>query len=367
MKRIFFLAAVLNSISWLGCQPAEITSARLYIKTQDWDAAMEQLVKATQEYPKNPEAHFLLGTAYSRAGDFLRMNRAFERSLGLSGKYKVSITAIRESLWTEQYNAGMVAYREKRFEESEMRFLKALAIDSTQHQAFEKLALVYVDSDRLSQAVDIHNLLLRERPDDLDLLTSTANLFYNLRQYDRVVEILSRILSIQPDHRDALANLAMTYDRMEQPGQAQEAYLRAIRANPHDADLVFLYGVHLYRQKEYEEAVEVFHKALEMKPDDFEIIANIAGAYLSLAKMQRIELKRASKKEITREAVHDLKNSALDNYKKAIPFLERALEIKPSQPVLWRNLGIAYIATGRKEQGTEAFLKSEELQLQQLN
>lgn len=328
---------------------------------------MEQLLKAVEQYPDNPEAHFLLGSAYARDRDYLKMNRSFERSLSLSDKFRARITGIRESLWSEQYNAGQVAFKEKNYKQSEMNFLKALAIDSTQYQAFEKLALIYIDTDRLEQAVKIHNRLLRVRPDDLDLLSSTANLFYNLRRYDRVVEILSRILSIDPEHRDALANLAMSYDQMGKPELAQDAYLRAIDANPQDTDLIFLYGVHLYRQKRFQDAIETFHKVLAIKPDDFETIANTASAYLSLAKKQRVELKHASEEDIPREAIQDLKSQAVANYKMAIPFLERALEIKPSQPALWRNLGIAYIATGKKEQGTEAFLKSEELALKQLN
>jgi len=62
---------------------------------------------------------------------------------------------------------------------------------------------------------------------------------------------------------------------------------------------------------------------------------------------------------------HYLKNlvkaRANENYEKAIPYLEKATELRPDDASLWTNLGVAYINLGIKEKGEAAFKKAEEI------
>ena len=51
-----------------------------------------------------------------------------------------------------------------------------------------------------------------------------------------------------------------------------------------------------------------------------------------------------------------------DEHEKAVPYLEKAVKFRPEDPVLWNNLGVAYVNAGMEDKGKEAFDKSEALQ-----
>jgi len=50
----------------------------VYVRRQDYRAAIAELSKSIQMKPDYMEAHFLLGTVYRRAGDAARSREEFE-------------------------------------------------------------------------------------------------------------------------------------------------------------------------------------------------------------------------------------------------------------------------------------------------
>jgi tetratricopeptide (TPR) repeat protein len=227
--------------------------------------------------------------------------------------------------------------------------------------------VIYIDRGQLQQALLLYDKLLLLNPNDLELLASMANLYYNLREYQHVVLILNRMLSLAPQHPDALANLALAYEKLARRDEALDAFQRAIQTNPDDIDLVFLYARHQYNRGNFQEAIRLFDQVLQNRPNDFECLANISSSYLSMAKQERQKLQKAGEAMLALADIQRLRDAALTSYRQAIPYLERALKLRSDRPVLWRNLGVAYIAIGEKEKGTNAFLKAESLQAELVN
>ena len=98
---------------------------------------------------------------------------------------------------------------------------------------------------------------------------------------------------------------------------------------------------------------------LEASPDDYEATLNIGNAYLSIAEEHMKPIRE--NKDLTDDEINKTKKKANENYKKAIPYLEKATELKPEDAALWTNIGVAYINAGMKEKGEEAFKKADEL------
>lgn len=364
------LVQALGSISILfifnGCQPKEVTSAKIYINNNDWEKAEEQLKIAVQNDPENAEAHFLLGQAYGNRGRYDGMNHEFEQAAKLSQEFLQGIRLERERHWIDRYNAGIMTLDKHDYERAVEYFLTAILIDPQKHEAHKKLALCYLNTDKLDNALFVYNRLLEEDPTDLDLLISVANLYYTQHKFEKAVTVLQKALEIEPDHRDALANLALAYDSLGKMNDALDAFENAIKANPLDNDLIFLFGVHQYKRRNYAKSIELFERVLELHPDEFEATANIGNAYLSMAENVRKKLQKANNGDYTAAEIQRLRNQVILNYKRAIPYLEKALQMQPDHPNLWRNLGVAYINTAEKQKGEEAFLKSEELKLNSL-
>jgi len=350
-----------------GCQPSEVTSARLYLKHGNLEKASEQLQLAVKNYPDNAQAHFLMGATYARLKQFEEMNIAFARSEQVSDEYRPKILSIREFYWTRYFDDGNKAFLRDRYEQAIQNLETAIIIDSTQTKAQKKLAIVLVDYGDLEAALRMYNKLLSITPADLDLLGSAANLYYNLGEYNHVVLVLQKMLTIDPQHPDALANLAMAYDKLDQNEKANLAFQRAIEVNPEDTDLVFLYAVHRYNNNSFMIAIDLFKRVLKDRPGDVESLSNIGNCYLSLAKAKRGELQQAQQQQLSLQELQNIRDDALQNYANAIPYFEQAVSVRKENPVLWRNLSVAYLAIGDREKGSAAYLRSESLQRRMLN
>lgn len=347
----------------LGCQPKEITSAKIYIQKRNWQKAIELLEQAVVTHPNNPEGHFLLGQAYGDQSRYREMKKQFGESLGISPKFQPAILQTIENHWITLYNKGIKAQNDRNFKLAEDLLKTAILIDPSKREAYNTLAANYIEANQPRQALLIYEKLLKETPDDINLLIATGNLFYIQKRFDDVVRVLKKVLEIEPDHRDAMANLALSYDSLGKTDEALTAYQKAVKANPLDKDLIFLLGVHHYNRSHFTKAIELFKQVLELSPGEFESTSNIGNAYLSIAEDLRAKIKSLANSTFTAGEIQQLKTEAILTYMKVIPYFKKALEMQPHHPTLWINLGVAYVNSGENEKGQEALLKAEEWKL----
>lgn len=343
-----------------GCAPAEINSGKLYLRNQNWENAIQQLELAVDRHPNNAEARFLLGRTYGIKSRFKEMNTQFDKSLELSGKFKKKIAADREQLWIQKYDQGLKAMNKQEHEQAEKLFKTAILISPHRDDAYKKLALTYLSLEKNHEASRLYTRLLKLKPNDIDILSSAANLNYSQKKYSDAIPILLKIIDMQPKHRDALANLALCYDALGKTEKAGVAFRTAIIANPQDKDLIFLYGAHLYKKGDYGAAIQIFTRILDRDQDDFEAVSNIGSAYLAIAEKYRKDLANPTEQRSPDE-MQQIKNAAIQNYNNAITYLEKSIGINAKHPLIWRNLGAAYISTGQREKGEKAFIKAEEI------
>lgn len=360
-----FLLALLIAIVMIGCQPKEITSAKIYINNGEWERAFEQLKLAVETYPDNAEAHFLLGQAYGYRADFKNMLKQFELSLANSTKFEKEIQAEKEKYWIKKYNDGLSAQGKRDFGRAEELLKTAIFLEPERYEAYVKLAVNYLNIGRNDKAILIYQNLLQKEPDKTEYLRALANLYYSQKMYADAIALLKKILPHDPSNRDDLANLALAYDSLGDTSKALAAYKNAVIANPTDKDLIFLFGVHQYKSHHFRKAVRLFKRILKLDPQDFESISNIGNAYLSLAESYRKKLRNGQKGGLHTSEIPQLRQSIIDNYHKAIQYLEKALALKPNHPALWRNLGVAYINIGNKDKGEQAFHTSEKIAVEQ--
>ncbi len=361
---VYFCVLTICCLALVGCQPKAVTNAKFYLKNNDWEKALKQLEIATEAYPQNAEAHFLLGQVYGYYARYEDMMNEYESSLQISDKFMLEITNERERHWIDNYNAGIIALDKQDYKNAEVIFKNTILIDSTKHEAYEKLAITYVRLHQTDSALAIYNKLLEKDPDDLDILVSMGDIYTGQNNYNGTICILEKVLEISPQNRNALANLALAYESAGKFEEAEQTFQTAVSANTFDKELISLFGVHYYKRKNFEQAVMLFKRVLERHPHDFDASSNIGCAYLSMAEKLKNKLKTANKGSSTFSEIQKTKNQALLYYQKAIPYLKKAIELQPNHPILWRNLGVAYINIGEKEKGEEAFIKSQELQTQ---
>jgi len=378
MRKIYAISALSLLVLFLavmmfGCRSKEVESALIYINQQnDWDKAMDQLELAVQTNPADVEAHVYLTEGYGRLGEFQKMNEHYDTAMKLMGgqgkanqKFIDKLNYDRDKFWRETFNKGVANVKNEKLADAAKNFNDCIQIDAERAEAYRNLGYVNLQSDSIEAALKNYEDVVRINPKDTETMTDLGRLYMRVKQYDKTIEMMDNVLSIDSLNVDAISQKAMAYDFLDQPEKAFAAYEEAIKNRPDDVDLLFNLGRLHFLKNNYDKAIDYFKKVLEKSPEDFEANLNIGNAYLSLAQNVLQKEREMDSKELEKvpvEVINEKKEKEKEFYNAAIPFLEKAVELKPDDAVVWYNLGVAYTNIGEEAKGKEAFDKSDALQ-----
>lgn len=177
---------------------------------------------------------------------------------------------------------------------------------------------------------------------------------------DAAIEALQQLAKNEPGHVDVWAALGDMLRRNQRFVDAIGAYDRAVDLvkTPGKEHWVLFYarGISHERQKEWPEAEADFRKALELSPDQPQVLNYLGYSYLE-KKINLDEamamIERASKARPDDGAITDSLGWALyqqGHYVKAVPVMEKAIQLMPVDPVVNDHLGDVYWAVGRKRE-----------------
>ncbi|HNW58467.1 MAG TPA: tetratricopeptide repeat protein [bacterium] len=348
----------------MGCQTKEVTSAKVYISQNNWDKAIEQLEQAVQIYPNDAEARYLLGEGYGNKGMWEKMNEMFNQSAALAPTFATQIKNTREKYWVTTFNQGVSRVNAKEGQTPDVEgaikeFSAAIKIDPSRVEAYKNLAYSYLRNNNTPAAVSAYETYLAINPKDISILNEVTRLYMESKDYPKAEATAQKTLAIDAANLDAISNLAMAYDLSGQNDKALQTYETALAKNPTDQDLIFNLARLHYLNKGYDKAIELFQKVISLSPDDYDANLNVGNAYLTMADDLRKSLveKETAKQTVTDADVAKLK----EFYKAAIPFLEKAIAVKPDNSAVYYNLGVAYINIGDQAKGAEFFNKAEQL------
>ncbi|HPG38354.1 MAG TPA: tetratricopeptide repeat protein [bacterium] len=358
-RHLVLFVMLAGLIAIMACQTKEVTSAKVYIQQDNWEKAIEQLEMAVKMYPNDPEAHYLLGEGYANKGEWEKMNDMFEKSLAIAPTFATEIKNTREKNWVSTFNSGVARINGNDLDGAQKQFLTCIIINPKRVEAYRNLAIVYTQKSQVAEAVQTYEKAIALDPANLELVHALAGLHFEAKEYQKVVDLEKAALEKNPNDPDAIANIALAYDLLGEKELARDTYVKALEKNPNDKDLLFNLARLYYLNEDYANAIETFNKVIALSPDDFDSNVNVGNAYLSMADAMRKKL--VDKENDNQTVSAEEKDGLKEMYGKAIPYLEKALTIKDTDPNLWNNLGVAYVQAGNTDKGTECFKKSEEL------
>jgi len=366
-KKIMSVLVVVLSIFMLyyfvGCQSTAKTSAKVYLQQDNIEKAIEQLEIDVQQNPQDAESHYLLGYCYGQKGRFKEMIRELDASLAISDKYKTDIEKIKRKYWIDNFNTGIRKVQSEQFAEAIPYFKMAIAILPSDPKAYRSLAFAYAKLDSLKKAETFYKRALEIQPEDVHTLISLGTLYYKAKKYDDAIATFEKVLKIDASNKDAIYYIAVCYDLKGEPDKALEMYNEALKANPDEKDLYFNRGRLFYLREDYDNAIKDFKKVLAIDSTDFDAFCNLGKSYLFLGDRlfkqgNELEQKAGS---ANKAKIKELKEKEIQFYRKSLEYLLKAAKIKPEDPNLWYDIGVAYVRMGEPEKGKEAFEKSDEL------
>lgn len=376
-SKVFVLAFLMLSMVFVGyqCGSTEITSAKLYIQQKNYDKAVEVLQKEITKNPKSDEGYYLLGYVQGEQGNFDQMVDSYDKSLAISKNFEKNISDSRKYFWAQAFNRGVSLYQrgvktadtdsaKVFYDKSIADFKSALKIEPDSADTYKNLAFVYLSKGDNAAAVEpLKELIAREQ--SLDGYKFLGEIYYvngtNLKaqgkndeakaEFNKSIEVLEEGLKIYPDNAEMLVTLSTAYIGADRGKEAIEKYKKLVDAKPDDKNIRYNYGVLLLGADDFAGAETQFKKAIEIDPEYDNAIYNLGVTYLKWGTY-------LNKKADEEGKVSDEYKA---KYQLALPYLEKAVQMKDANAQTWELLGKVYSVLGMTEDANNAFKKADEM------
>jgi tetratricopeptide (TPR) repeat protein len=379
---LLLLAFIFFSTTGFQCGSAETTSAKLYMNQKQWDKAEASLVKELAKNDKNEEAWFLLGQVRLEVKKYAEMNDAYTRALQIGDAHKAEIARNRLAVWAMMYNDGVNLYNKGRdtaayYQKSIDRFSTAIAMVPDSSGTYYVRALAYyATQDMKSTLADLAEAV-RLKPDFEEAARLAGQVHYNMAmervnakddagsqsEFALATQTFEKAYNANPGNTDNITNLIDVYERTKNSDKALALTRTAVEKDPKNKVFRYAYGVFLLKQDKFTEAIEQFKKAVEIDPNYGDAIYNLGVAYLNWGVSMKAESDKQAEAERAKNKGKDVKVdfSYKEKFKEALPYLEKAQEIRPDDLGLLQQLGKVYANLNMVEKSKAAFERYDRL------
>lgn len=262
------------------------------------------------------EAIYNIGTIFRLNTNYLQYAHEYISAASyLNPQYDISKLALANVLEEQGLFKEANRYYEQIGKESGSYFIARL-----------KLIENYSSLKEYEKAQTILKELLKDYPDNTQLLGDLGNLANQMGKYEEAVKIYHKAIDSM-DKNDKnnwplYYALAASYDKLNRQDKAESYLLKALEYSNNDANVLNYLGYFwLIKDKNTDKAAQMIVDAYKQYPFEGHIIDSLGWLYYRIG-----------------------------NYKKAIEFLEKASDINPSNAVISDHLGDAYWNGNRKNE-----------------
>lgn len=299
------LSAVTNSL---------IQSA---INDQNEERYSEAADKLYAGYDLNPQDTLYLYFAASNAINAKDYDRALQyyenlRDLGYVGSETEFIATNKATGEEEVMNQ---AQRDLMVKAGEYTNPEDRTTPAKSGEIAKNIALIYISQGNEEKAIAAMEDAKRANPDDITLLQSEADMYYQMDEKDKYKEIMEEIVEKDPNNPTLFYNL----------------------------------GVSSFEMGDSDTAVEYYKKALELDPSLMDARLNIAAAILAKEAAIVEEMNSLGMSKADTNKYDELAEQRKEIYREALPYLETVMENNPENREAMRTTMNIYYQLGEND------------------
>ena len=389
MKRIILYLFFAFSISTVSvyAQKGKVTAADSYLTTNDLESAKKAIDAAlANEKSKNwPKTYIVAAKVYAalqkdgkddkgviKAYDFYQKAieldaKGNEKGKG-KGKYKKDILFALTFFVSDITNAAIEAFNKEDYETAYKAFAAVLELnkdvakleDVPENEMTVDTAIVYncalaaynakdwADAEQyFKQTID-----LGYGGGDAVLLLNQV--YTNMNDSVKMGDNLQKGVELYPDDERILTSLIQFYLSTKKNDDALNYLNKAIEKDPENASYYYARGV-LYESVDKDKAIENYKKAIEIDPSMFNALFNIGVIYYN----KGVEEQNKANEMTNMNDYEQEKKVAEKYWEQALPYLEKASELEPTNLDVLESLKGLYYRFDRMDKYNEMKAKIE--------
>jgi len=316
-----------------------------------------------------------MGEVYREKGDVSKMLESFNKSLSFGNTFEKEIKDKKYTAWANAINKGSALFQRSTkmtdadsiqivLDKSIAELSASTLIEPDSALGYQYLSYAYLTKNDMNSAIAPLNKLieLNKAVDGYKFLgeiysanganlKNEGKLEESKAEYNKSIQILEEGLKAHPNESELLLRLSNAYIGADRTSEAIEPFRKGVEAEPTNQYYRYNYGVLLLGAEDFAGAETQFKKAIEIDPNYDNAIYNLGVTYLKWGTY------------LNKKA--DEEGKVADDYKAkyqlALPYLEKAVQMKDVDAQTWELLGRVYSVLGMADDATNAFKKADEL------
>lgn len=200
--------------------------------------------------------------------------------------------------------------------------------ESKKGEVLRNMTLIYIEKGDTEKATALMKAARAESPKDVYLMRADADMSYKMGDVARYNELMEKIVATDPENPEIYFNLGISNDQLGNKEKASEYYT----------------------------------KALELKPEYEAALINLAALKLSGEDKLVEEMNSLGNSTADNKKYDELKKERQNIYKDALPYLEKAFNINPSNQNVVKYLMNIYGQIGEDAKYKEMKTKLEAME-----
>ncbi|MCG8306383.1 MAG: tetratricopeptide repeat protein [Cytophagales bacterium] len=230
-------------------------------------------------------------------------------------------------------NEGAEKYNDNDFKGAYNDFMTALVVSPGDTTALLYGGVSAQQAEMYDEALGAFQQLVDNGDANLDTYKTMIYLYRTEKEdMERVLKVVNQGLEKFPSNKELTQEKITSLIIMERVDEAKSELEGAIAAEPTNSLYYYFLGYLYDVQKDPDKSIENYSKAVELNPEYYEANYNLAVVYYEKARSVLSELNNLSLEEYRKQESAYMEKAAV-HFKEALPYFEKAVEIKPDEDV----------------------------------
>ncbi|EAS07587.2 tetratricopeptide repeat protein (macronuclear) [Tetrahymena thermophila SB210] len=363
--------------------------ANVYSIQRKYYESIESYKQALNLNAQNIELLFLLANTYFLSGqtenaidnykEAIKLNPSYHQSYFELGKIYEELKQYQQAVEQFQvylqyqpnssetyYKIGMIEYLHfKNIQKAQICFIQSIQLNPNNNSScYRYLGLIQNELGDYKQAKQNFLQAIEINKNEEDLYFILAQISYNyFKDIWQAIEYLEKYLQLFPNQEKQEQLLNEWYLKVNNTVRARETYEKQIQENPQNISAIMKIASIEYQVKNYHKSIFQYNKVLEIDPNNKLSLYNIGLCFKQLEKYEKaVEyfqnvIKIYQSFSLAYYQIGEIEQRYLNNPKKAIKFLRKAIELKGQDADSYFYLGLAFDKIDYKYEALECFQK----------
>ena len=373
MRTLSLLIIFLLSVTTLFAQKGKVTSALSYKEAGKLDkaiAAIEEAIDAANPKTESsinwPRTWEVRGEIYqavfqSKDENYKKLHadplaEAFKSylkaiELDTKNKFSSSVRIKLQLLIHDLTSQAETAFNTQNYDVALASFEQILAIEDAPVYKAESpnlvdtviiynAALTAYSAKKFDKAIGYYKIAAKYKYNGAQTYERLSESYLSKKDTTGALEIMQQGLKDYPGNSTILVQLINIYEKANRLNEAMKYLDMAISKEPNNESFYLFRGILLDRMNNSEEAIKSYLKAIELKPGNFDAFFNLGIVYYNLGVIQIDVANSVPSNQPEKYEAEKVKADL--EFKKALPYLEKAHEIKTEDRSLLEALKNVY-------------------------